>query len=98
MIRAILDFSGIEDSYVAESATLRADMKAARDKTREKARIVKKLENVRGLVGIIKAVGESVSDVSVHCLRSLAYLLRRRFQINPAVKAAFSAVNYLIEV
>lgn len=62
-----MSFSGIEDSRAVQDVRLEEGVEAARSNTQAKALIVIKLEKVRGLVGIIKAIGEAVGDVSVYC-------------------------------
>lgn len=83
--------------FSREDGRITDEIAAAREKTKAKLAIIKKLENVRGLVSAIKNIGEAVGDVSSHHPKP-AGSLNFHYQIHPAIRAAFSGVNFMTEV
>lgn len=77
--------------FSREDGRITDEIAAAREKTKAK------LESVRGLVSAIKNIGEAVGDVSSHHPKP-AGSLNFHYQIHPAIRAAFSGVNFMTEV
>ena len=59
-----LKFSGLGNSGEENKSRREEMVERAKEKTAEELAILEKLEKVRGLAQIIKAIGDSVSEVS----------------------------------
>lgn len=73
------------------------DVKEAQETAGRESPILAKLKRFHGLIKAIQAVGAAVSDVSIFTFK-LQHALNVCYQIHPAIRIAYSAVNLLIEV